>query len=156
MKLPEEKKIVPVLYTADYNDGVDFDSINMKNFHRCTFVIGFGAIAGDAVLTVHSGATDGAKTSALTFHYAFGGAARGSANCDVLAADATSAALTLTGTSYDNYMLIVEVDAADMDTANDEEWLTASISDAGSSGVAFAFAILEPRYTGNCSASALA
>ena len=155
MKLAEEKKIVPVAYSADYNAGVDFDSINMKNFHRCTFIIGFGAIAGDAVLKVYSGATDGAKTSALTFHYAFGSAARGSADCDVLAADTAAATLTLTGTSYDNYMLIVEVDATAMDIANGENWLTLEISDAADSGVLMAFAILEPRYTKNCSVTAL-
>jgi hypothetical protein len=155
-KLAEEKKFVPVLYTADYGAGVDFDSINMKNFIRCTFVIGFGAIAGNAVLTINSGATNGAKTSALTFHYAFGSAARGSASCDVLATTATSAALTLTGTAYDNFMLIAEVDGADMDVDNEEEWLTAAISSAGTSGIAFAFAILEPRYTGAQSGTALA
>ncbi len=155
-KLAEEKKIVPVLYTADYGSGVDFDSINMKNYLRCTFVIGFGAIAGDAVLTINSGATNGAKTSALTFHYAWGSAARGSANCDVLAATSTSAALTLTGTAYDNYMLVAEVDASEMDVSNNEAWLTAAISSAGTSGIAFAFAILEPRYTGAQSGTALA
>lgn len=162
MRLAEEKKIVPVLYTADYNAGVDFDSINMKNYHRATFIIGFGAITGDAVLTVNSGATAGAKTSALTFHYAAGGAAIGTAvagstaSCDVLGDDATSAALTLTGTTYANLMLVVEVDAADMDVANGEEWLTASLSSAADAGIAYAFAILEPRYTNNRSATCLA
>ena len=155
-ELAEKKKIVPVLYTADYGSGVDFDSINMKNYLRCTFVIGFGAIVGNAVFSINSGATNGAKTSTLTFHYAFGSAARGSSNCDVLAATATSSALTLTGTSYDNYMLVAEVDAADMDVSNDENWLTAAISSAGTSGIAFAFAILEPRYTGAVSGTALA
>jgi len=162
MRLAEEKKIVPVLYTADYNAGVDFDSINMKNYHRATFIIGFGAITGNAVLTVNSGATNGAKTSALTFHYALGGAdigtavAGSTASCDVLAADATSAALTLTAATYDNRMLVVEVDAADMDVANGEEWLTASLSDAADAGIAYAFAILEPRYTSNRSETCLA
>lgn len=162
MKLAETMQIVPVLYTADYNAGVDFDSINMKNFHRCTFVIGFGAITGDAVLTVNSGATNGAKTSALTFEYALGGAAIGTAvagstaSCDVLAAAATSAALTLTAATYANKMLVVEVAAAAMDIANAEEWLTASLSSAADAGIAFAFAILEPRYSGNRSATALA
>jgi len=155
MRLPEEKKIVPVLYTANYGSGATLDSINMKNFHRATFIIGFGGIDGDATLKFYSGATDGAKTSALTFHYAFGGAARAAADCDVLAADATSAELTLTGDTYDNYMLVCEIEADQMDTANSEEWLTGYIDTAGTSGIAFAFAILEPRYTGNRSITAL-
>jgi hypothetical protein len=155
MPLLDNYHFVPVLYTADYNAGVDFDSINMKKYKRATFVIGFGAIAGDAILYMYSGATDGAKTSALTFRYAFGSAARGAANCDVLAATSTSAGLTLTGDTYDNYMLIVDICANEMDLANSEEWLTGSISDAGSSGIAFAFAILEPRYAHESSATAL-
>lgn len=156
MRLPEEKKIAYLINSADYNNGVDADSINMKNCHRATFILLFGAITGDAVLTVNSGATDGAKTSALTFHYAVGGAACGSANSDVLAADASSAALTLTAATYANKMLIVEVNAADMDMANEEEWLTLAISDAASAGILHCAAILEPRYTGNLSASVLA
>jgi hypothetical protein len=155
MRLAEEKKIVPVAYSTDYNDGCTFDSINMKNFHRATFIIGFGVITGDAILYFYSGATDGAKSSALTFHYAFASAALGSADCDVLAADSTSAALTITGTSYDGFMLIAEVEAVDMDVANGENWLTGYLSDAASAGVVFAFAILEPRYTNNLSVSAL-
>lgn len=155
MRLAEEKKIVPVLYTTDYNDGATFDSINMKNFIRATFIIGFGTITGDAVLYMYSGAADATKTTALTFHYAFGGAAFGSEDCDVLAADSTSAALTITGTSYDGYMLVVEVEATDMNQDDSENWLTGYLSDAASAGVAFAFAILEPRYTGNRSATAL-
>jgi hypothetical protein len=154
--LAENMKIVPVLKTTDYGSGVDADSINMKGFHRCTFIMTFGAITGNAVLTVNSGATDGAKTSALTFHYALGGAAIGSASCDVLAATSTSAALTLTGTTYQNKMLVVEVEASDMDVANEENWLTMSISSAATNGIVHVVAILEPRYTGNQSGTALA
>ena len=162
MKFAETFKIVPVLYTADYNNGVDFDSINMANYSHACFVIGFGSVTGDAVLTVNSGATNAAKTSALTFKYALGGAAIGTAvagstaSCDVLAATSTSDALTLTGTTYANKMLVVELDAAAMDTENSENWLTANISDAASAGIAYAFAILYPRYTGNRSVTALA
>jgi hypothetical protein len=158
MRFPEEKKVVPIINTADYNDGVDGDSINMANFFRATFILMFGAITGNAVLKLYSGATDGAKTSALAFHYSIGGAAVGSDDSDVLAADTLCAAtgLTLTATTYANKMLIVEVEAVAMDTANDENWLTMEISNAASAGVLHAVAILEPRYTRNLSDSALA
>jgi hypothetical protein len=43
-----------------------------------------------------------------------------------------------------------------MDVANGEEWLTASLSDAADAGIAYAFAILEPRYTSNRSETCLA
>ena len=146
MNFPGKYKIVPVIKTTDYNDGVDSDSINMGKANRCTFILTFGAITGNAVLTVYSGATDAAKTSALTFTYAIGGAAIGSASCDVLAADTSAATLTLTGTTYANMMLVIQVNASDMDTANNEEWLTLSISNAASAGVLHAVAIVEPRF----------
>ena len=160
MRLAEEKKIVPILASEDYGAGVDMDSINMKNFHRATIICTTATIVGDAVLKVYSGASDGTKTSALTFNYAFGNDDIGTYTnattaADILGANATSAALTLTGTAYDDRMLIIEVDASDMDIANSENWLTVEISSAGTSGFMHAVAILEPRYTDNVSASAL-
>lgn len=162
MRFPEYYHVAPVLALDTIGSGGDADSINMKNYHRATFVITFGTLSGDAVLTVNSGATDGAKTSALTFEYALGGAAIGTAtagsttSCDVLAASTSAATLTLTDSTYTDKMLIVEVDATKMDMANGEEWLTLSLSNAGTSGTADAIVILEPRYTGNRSETALA
>lgn len=159
--LGEDKKIVPVLKTTDYNAGVDADSINMKDFHDYCFIITFGAITGDAVLTVNSGATEGSKTSALTFNYALGGAAIGTAasgstvSCDVLAASASAASLTLTAATYQNKMLVIWGNAASMDVANGEEWLTLAISDAADAGIAHGVAILTPRYANNRSATCL-
>ncbi|OFV82498.1 MAG: hypothetical protein A2W26_10155 [Acidobacteria bacterium RBG_16_64_8] len=161
MKLAEELKIVPVLSDGDLNAGatLDGDSINMKGQHHATFIVGLQALGvASSHVKVFSGVTDGVKTSPLTFHYAFGGAATGSALADVLAAWATSADLTLTHGTYDNYMLIIEVDAADMDVNNDEEWLTIEFSDpdTGSTGNVQVHAILQPRYSGNRSQTVLA
>ncbi len=159
MELPERLKIVPVLRYGDLAAGanLDTDSINMANFSRATFLIQFHAIGvADSTLYIYSGATDGTCTSALTFKYAFGGAAVGSADCDYLDADASSAGLTIANASHDNFMLIVEVNASDMDTANSEEWLTLRITDAGGqTGNVTIFAILQPRYPSSRSASAL-
>ncbi len=86
MRLAEEKKIVPVLNYGDMDTGaaLDGDSINMKGFHRATFIVNLHDIGtASPVLYLYSGAADGDKTSALTFHYAFGGAAQGTALCDV-------------------------------------------------------------------------
>lgn len=137
---------------------LDSDSINMKNFHRATFIIGWQDIGTDnPVLYVYSGVADGDFDSALTFHYAFGGAAQGSANADVLAADATSEALAVDHATKDNFMLIVEVEAVDMDVDNGEPWLTIRIVDTGTgTGNVQIHAILEPRYTKKRSVSALA
>ena len=156
MRFPEIFKVVPVIASDDINAGVDADSINMKNFLRATFVLLFGTLSGDAVLTVNSGATNGTKTSALSFHYAVGGAALAASSCDVLAADAEAATLTLVAATYTDKMLVIEVEVEKMDVANGENWLTLSLSNAANSGTVDGIAILEPRYTGNSSASALA
>jgi len=155
MKLPEMKKVAPLLNSANTGAGVSMDSINMKGFHYATIIITFGAMVGDAVLTVASGATAAALTSDLEFNYAYGGAAIGSANADVLTANAVSSALTIAAATYANKVLVVEVDASAMDLENEENWLTAAISSAGTSAVVHAVAILEPRYTKNRSLSAL-
>ena len=160
MRFPEEKKVVPVASDMDVNASATnpADSINMKNFHRATFLINLQTLAGaDLHCIVYSGATAAALTSALTFHYAFMGAAALAANADVLADDGTSSDLTIANATYDNYMLVVEVDASDMDVANGEEWLTLSFPDSatGATGNLSAVAILEPRYTGNVSPTAL-
>jgi hypothetical protein len=158
--LSERYKIVPCGIDIDINSAADnkADSINMKNYHKATFLIQYEDMGtADHIVKVFSGAADGDLTSAVTFNYAFGSAAQGSANCDVLTAWASSAALTVTHGTYDNYLLIVEVDAAAMDTANNEEWLTLDFNDAGNAtGRAIVIAVLEPRYSGNVSATALA
>ena len=158
--ISEKYKIVPIGSDIDLSSAAanDCDSINMKNYHKATFIIGFQTIGGAAnYVALYSGATDGAKTSALTFKYAFGSAAAAAANCDVLAAWAESAMLTVAHATYDNYMLVVEIDASKMDTANDEEWLTLSFldTDTGATGHVQVHAILESRYPSGHSITAL-
>lgn len=153
MRLPEEKKVVPVMALDTIGNGGDADSINMSKYHRAAFVITFGTLVGDAVLTVYSGESAGDKSSARTFSYALGGAAIGSEGCDVIGEADTSDALTLTAATYTDKMLIVEVDGAKMPLLHN--WLTLSLSDAGTSGSCDVLAILEPRFMGYRSESAL-
>jgi len=161
MKLAEKYKIVPIANQLDLNGSATnpCDSINMKGYHHATFICQLGTLGGAAMYCeVFSGATDAALTSSLTYRYALGSAAVGSASCDVLAtAAAGTAATTFAHATYDDYMLIVEVDASDMDIANGEEWLTLTFPDTatGATGNVTAFAILEPRFTSDSSATAL-
>lgn len=159
--LSEKYKIVPFAHALDLNSAADVpcDSINMKNYHKATMVFMLGTLAtASATMTVNSGATDGATTSALTFNYAFGSAAIGGAgNEDVLATWSSAASLVLTHTSYDDFMLVVEINASAMDIANGEEWLTVNFNDpGGATGTIDGIAILEPRYADGQSATALA
>jgi len=157
MEFAEQYKVVPVGHALDISSTVDSDSINMKGFHKATFIITIDTLGtASSVLTVNSGATDGAITSALYFDYAFGGAAIASADCDVLAATTNANTLSITYGTYSDYMLVVEVDASAMDTANEEEWLTLRFTDPGTAtGTVDVIAILDPRYTGNRSDTAL-
>ena len=161
----EEYKIVPVGKELAMDTNTKYtDSINMKGFHKATFIITFNTIAsGNNILTVTSGADVDTYTSNLYFNYALGGAVVGTAvadstaSADVLADWTNAATLTLTAATYTNKVLVVEVDAASMDIANGEEWLSLVFTySATTTGNASVIAILEPRYKSNRSPTCLA
>jgi len=146
MKLIERKKIVPVISSADINAGLDGDSINMTNCHHAAFILMFGpSLSGNPIVYLYDGETDGQKTNAKTFSYRYGGAATGSDGSDDFSDEATSAALTCTGTTFVSRCLVIELDAAAM-TA-DCPWLTLSVDDSADAGELTATAFLEPRYS---------
>jgi hypothetical protein len=159
--LSERFKIVPVLSDQDLSGtdaGMKGDSINMSGYHKCTFIVGLQTLGGaDPTVGVYSGATDAAVTTFVPFNYAYGSAAAGSANCDVLAAwtKATSV-VTIANASKDNFMLIIEVDAAEM--ASTHKWLTIQFADpsTGATGNVQVHAVLQPRFGSNVSVTALA
>lgn len=157
--ISENKKVVPLLASADYGAGVDMDSFKLLG-DKCTVFLSFGSVTGDAVLKVYSGATDGAKTSVMGFKYAYSGGSIGSSSADYLSAwsDATaSSGLTLTGTTYTSKFAVLEFNAAAADADNGEEWITIEISSAASSGILHAVAVIDnPRFSGNRSVSVLA
>lgn len=150
-----------VLSDGDLNAGatLDCDSINMEGVHKVRFIVNYQTIgvAANYVL-LYSGATDGAKTSALTFRYGFGGAASGSANADVVATWSTSANLAVAHATYDNYMLIIDIEASEMDLANNENWLTLQFADTdtGATGNVSVTALVFRRYCDNQGSSVLA
>lgn len=161
MKIAEKVKPVPILSDGDLAAGASLscDSINMKNYHRATFLVNFQDLGGAAAyVLLYSGATDGALTSALTFRYSLGGAAQGSASADIFTTKSTSANLSIAHATYDNYALIIEIDASDMDVANGEEWLTLTFADTdtGSTGNVSVWALLESRYASDLTETALA
>ena len=172
MKLAEDYKVVLVTSNLDYNTGAiaTTKGINMKNYHRCTYLIDIGTLGvADVTIKAYSGIADMSLTSALAFKYAYGGstalwAAAGTtpaAGADVLAAEVVTVAATglvVTQVTYANYLLIIEIDASIMDlaAATPEPWLSLSITCGAATGLASVFAILEPRYSGNLSVTALA
>lgn len=166
--LAENFKIVPIYnqYNLATHDTVQpSDSWNMKDYHHATIILQYNTLGGNStVCYVYSGTSAAALTSALTFNYAFSGADTGTAtagsatSCDVLAAWASSAALTVTHGTYTDRMLVIEISAAAMDIANAEEWMTVNHTDpsTGATGTVTGFAILRPRFPGNRIATCLA
>lgn len=157
--LPETHKVIPLLASADYGAGVDMDSFKLLG-QSATVIMTFGAVTGNAVLKVYSGATAGTKSSSLPFKYAYGGGAIGAASADKLTAwsDASgSSGLTLTAATYGSKMAVLHFNAAAADLANKENWITINISSAASSGIMHAVAVIDkPRYSGNRSNTLLA
>jgi len=143
--LSQDLKIVPILVSLDINAGVDCDSVDMQGMKSVSFLFTFGSdLSGDAILTINSGTTHGAKTTAMTFNYRYGGAAIGSALADVLSDIASSAALTLTGTTFVSRGLICEVNVDQI--TDGHRYITPSLSSAASAGAVHAWALLDPMY----------
>lgn len=163
--ISERYKIVPVAKEIDLSSTVYTDNIFCKDLvGKVCFCFILNTLGGaSSTLTVTSAAADAAYTTAIRFNYAFGGAALGTAtagsatSCDVLAAWTSASTLTLTYGSYSNFMLVVEVDLADMNSALDHDWLACKFTTTSSvTGNVSGFAICEPRYPSNASDTVLA
>lgn len=128
--LAQASKIVPILEPQDHQAGVDGDSVNTSRYNHWAFIFLFGELTGDAILTVNSGATAGTKTTAETFRHRATSTDLKNAGGDTLGAESTSAALTLTAATYEDRMLVVEIDADEL-TAG-QPWITATLSAAAS------------------------
>jgi hypothetical protein len=124
MRFSEQNKIVHCLEPEDHAAGVD---------------------GGDAVLTINSGATAGTKTTAETFNYRACATDLKSAGGDLLAAETTSAALTLTAATYEDRFIVVEMD--DSEFTAGQPWITPTLSSAASECFASIVAIMsKPRF----------
>jgi hypothetical protein len=147
MRFCEVYKKVPLLASANINAGVDSDSINMTNYHGASFDIVFGpsyAGANGAIIKVYSGASVGAKTTAMTFPYRYTSAAIKAASGDVMTAEATSAALQIATATMVSRLLTIDIDASKM-TLN-HQWLTIEIGAEADAGEMTIMAHLVPRY----------
>lgn len=141
------KGVIAVLSSANHQAGVDGDSFTMKLNHHASIVLLFGAITGDAVLKVYSGATDGTKTTSMAFKHRLSSGDQGNANADKFGTESTvtaSSGLTLTAATYDNRTLVVEIEESML--ADGEPWVTLELSSAASALNASALALVTPRF----------
>lgn len=148
MRLSERFNIVPVIEPQDHQSaGIDGDSINAGKLHSLAFLISFGQLTANSILTLYSGATAGTKTTAETFNYRLADAVVRTATADTFGAWATSAALTLTAATYEDKLLIVEIDPASL--TDGQPWVTVEIDNTASELLVSAVAVCTPRYAGH-------
>ncbi len=148
MRLSEQFKIVPLLEPQDHQGGaLTFDSICLKNYSWCSIIINFGELTADEVLTIHSGATDGADSADAYFEYAYTGADLKTAGGDIITvkSDGTPVAtLTLTAATFEDRLLILEIDPASLTDGYD--WISVVTDGGGSEVLLSAVAVLTPKY----------
>ena len=147
MRLLESCKIVPILAIADHTAGVTMDAFKLTNHGHATVIFEFGAdIVGDYVLTVTQGATAGVNTAALPFDYAYTAVDINSDGAETFSALANDAdgVLTLTEATYENRMLVLEIDGKSLTDPYD--WVDIRLSNAGAGTISGVAIMSEGRY----------
>jgi hypothetical protein len=149
MRLSEEKGIVFVAKPADYAGGaVTGESINTAYCSHVTYILQFGSITGDSVLTIKSGASDGTQTTSESFYYRLADADQAATGADNYESETSATTLTLSASTYDNRILICEVPIAQL-TAG-QPFLTLALSAVANPLNVSIVAILSGmRYVGN-------
>ena len=148
MRLYQEKQIIPLLASADIVAGIDSDSINCENFHHVSFQLVFGPSTSGATPTeikLFEGATVGAKTNALEFHYVYISVVIKAASGDVMTTEADSSALSIATATMASRLLIIELDMAEMTTGT-YKYLTLEFSNDADAGELSVVAIADTRY----------
>lgn len=143
-QLQEYRGLVSLIEPKDCEAGIDSESFNMSGLHRASLALQFGAVTGDAVLTVFVGATTGVKTTALTFRYRLSGADFKATDNDSWGAEASSAALTLAAATYDHRVLLIDLQGVEVDPS--KPWVTLELGATASVLLLSAVGILVPRY----------
>lgn len=156
MRLSEQVGIVPIIEPENHQSaGITGDSVNMKDYGHVTFIFLFGELTGNSVLKIHEAASAGGTTADMTFAYRYTGADLLNDDADAYSDETTSAALTLTAATYEDRVLVVEIDATEMTDGYD--WLTPVIDSTASELFVSCVAIMsKPRYAKNDMPTAVA
>lgn len=149
MRFSENTVLIPLIEAKDYGSaGIDSDGFNLGKMHSVTAVFMFGALTGNSILKVYAGAT-AAKTTAIAFNYRLGAADYKVALADQLGDPiaVASTGLTLTATTFDHRMVVVEFDA---DASTDgKPWITFEIDSTATVMTVGAVGIGSARYPGH-------
>ena len=140
--------VVPLLEPLDSQAGLDSDSFHAGRAAHWDLIFQFGAVTGNAILTLYVGASAGTKTTAIAFRYRLSSGDFKAASADLFAASDTTDAdgiLTLTATTYDHRVLVIMLDSIEIAEAT--PWVTVEIDATASVLLLSAVAIgTQPRY----------
>lgn len=155
-RISESHQLLPLCEAKDYGSaGVDFDSVHMGRLHSLSVAIAMGAITGNSILIVYTGATEGAKTTAIAFKYRFGGGDFKAASADILG-DATAVAstgLTMVAATFDHRMTVIEIDADNV--TDGQPWVTVSVDTTATVFLCGAVGVGLPRHKSHTSLTAI-
>lgn len=140
-RLSEEVGIIPLYEAKDWVAGADSDSFELSKGALADIVIVTGVLTVPGALSLFSGATAAAKTTALPFTYRLSTADYAAAGADLYGADTaeTDGILTLSATAHDHRVIVISIAAADLPV--DHKWVTAAIA-AGTAQFLTAVAIV--------------
>lgn len=146
-RLLQNEALISFLEPKDYEAGIDSETFKFDKAQEALIILTLGALTGDGILTLYSGATAGAKTTALPFRYQLSGADFKAEAADQFGSliEEADGILTLTAASFDHRVLKIWVDAVSLPDGH--LYVTMNISNAADALLGAALAILGPaRY----------
>ena len=156
-RLSESHIPIQLFESKDHGSaGIDSYSVNTALTNGFSAFINFGAVTGNSILTVYAGASQGAKTTAIAFKYRLS-----AADCKVALSDqlgdaiaVASTGLTLTATTFDHRLVVIEIDPDTMPDA--KPYVTLSIDATATVFLAGGFAVARPRQAAHLAQSIVA
>jgi hypothetical protein len=145
-RLTDEYGIVPLWQPVDLAAGGDSETFSFANASQADIILLTGVLTAPGALSVFSGATAGAKTTALPFTYRLSGADYKAAAADQFGTDTaeTDGILTLSATANDVRTVVIHLDAADLPDGH--IWVTLALASGTAQFVAGIALLRGSRY----------
>ena len=145
-RLNEDVGIIPLFEPIDLSAGGDSDSFELSKGAQADIILVTGVLTVPGVFSLFSGATVGAKTTALPFTYRLSGADFKATGADLYGADvaASTGTITVSATLTDHRTFVISFKAADL--PDGQPWVTANIASGTSQFVAAVAIIRGVRY----------
>lgn len=145
-RLAEEFGIIPLIEPIDLAAGADSESFELSKGALADIILITGVLTVPGALSLFSGATAAAKTTALPFTYRLSTADFKAAGADLYGADVAESdgVLTLSATAHDHRTIVISIAAADMPVGH--TWVTAALASGTAQLVAAVAIIRGVRY----------